>query len=151
VDGRDRFVVFAPRVRGIEARGVERRRPRVRRIVIVWGVPTPAAEITDSRKSRATQPREGHDPSREREGEHQQDPRLATPRASLGVAGGPEARARGGAHVELLVGTRCLFFRFVRRCDEHVSFLLSTTNGPKSSPLPPRDRRRRVPRRAAMA
>lgn len=88
------------RAPGVERRGAPRRRARI------FSVPTPAdAEIIGSGQSRATQPREGRDPAREREGEHQQDPRPDTPSASLGVAGGPEARARGGAHAELLVGT----------------------------------------------
>lgn len=88
------------RAPGVERRGAPRRSARI------FSVPTPAdAEIIGSGQSRATQPREGCDPAREREGKHQQDPRPDTPSASLGVAGGPEARARGGAHAELLVGT----------------------------------------------
>lgn len=88
------------RAPGVDRRGAPRRSARI------FSVPTPAdAEIIGSGQSRATQPREGCDPAREREGEHQQDPRPDTPSASLGVAGGPEARARGGAHAELLVGT----------------------------------------------
>ena len=88
------------RAPGVDRRGAPRRSARI------FSVPTPAdAEIIGSGQSRATQPREGCDPAREREGEHQQYPRPDTPSASLGVAGGPEARARGGGHAELLVGT----------------------------------------------